>query len=228
MWLEGLRAKFPSAALSSSPSSYSPEPFGRKEFDNLLGEYEVVSDAPSIVFSEELIDLYPEAKVIIVKRDVDAWYESFYNTVVAKTFGKVVYAITALDPTVLAYAETNRYCFRGYFHAQNQKEMEQNAKRVHKDHYEMIRRVTPKERLLDYKLGMGWEPLCAFLGKEVPREEFPRINDLKDFDARANIMIKIAAGRILKKALYWLAGFGALAAGVGWYYTRSQSPDKRY
>ena len=44
----------------------------RKEFDQLLSDYEIASDFPSIAFAEELIELYPEAKVIIVERDVDS------------------------------------------------------------------------------------------------------------------------------------------------------------
>ena len=28
---------------------------------------------------------------------------------------------------------------------------------------------------------MGWEPLCAFLDKDVPKSEYPRINDTKAF-----------------------------------------------
>ncbi len=32
------------------------------------------------------------------------------------------------------------------------------------------------ERLLIYKVQDGWEPLCNFLGKEIPQEEFPHLN----------------------------------------------------
>lgn len=44
-------------------------------------------------------------------------------------------------------------------------------------HYEHIRDIVPPERLLEYKLGTGWGPLCQFLSKEEPQEEFPRLND---------------------------------------------------
>jgi hypothetical protein len=34
----------------------------------------------------------------------------------------------------------------------------------------------PAERLLVYRVDDGWEPLCGFLGVEVPDEPFPRVN----------------------------------------------------
>src|SRR5690349_13399140 len=87
MWIDGLRAKLDDPS-SSSAADIHLKPFGRKEFDNLLGEYEVTSDAPSIAFSEELIKAYPGAKVIIVERDVEAWYRSFHDSVILATFDR--------------------------------------------------------------------------------------------------------------------------------------------
>lgn len=40
----------------------------------------------------------------------------------------------------------------------------------------MIRGLVPKDRLLEWYLGDGWEPLCGFLGKPVPDTEFPHVN----------------------------------------------------
>ncbi|KAH8601531.1 hypothetical protein B0O99DRAFT_194904 [Bisporella sp. PMI_857] len=60
MWGELMRTIF-----SSNPSS---EPsYGWKEFDNLLGDYELVSDFPPLAFAPEPIAAYPEAKVILVE-----------------------------------------------------------------------------------------------------------------------------------------------------------------
>lgn len=40
----------------------------------------------------------------------------------------------------------------------------------------MIRGLVPKERLLEWYVEDGWEPLCEFLGKPVPDMKFPRAN----------------------------------------------------
>lgn len=52
-------------------------PFTRIEWDQLLGSYGAVADLPAVAFAEELIDLYPESKVVMVERDVEKWHESF-------------------------------------------------------------------------------------------------------------------------------------------------------
>jgi hypothetical protein len=53
------------------------EPLGRREFDRLLGQYEIASDVPAIYFAKGLIEAYPEAKVIIVEREIESWFNSF-------------------------------------------------------------------------------------------------------------------------------------------------------
>src|ERR1700712_1945979 len=45
-----------------------------------------------------------------------------------------------------------------------------------KEHCNMIRGLVPKDRLLEWTIEDGWEPLCKFLGKPVPDEPFPHAN----------------------------------------------------
>jgi hypothetical protein len=40
----------------------------------------------------------------------------------------------------------------------------------------MIRGLVHKDRLLEWYIEDGWEPLCKFLGKPVPKVEFPHAN----------------------------------------------------
>lgn len=65
MWMEAIEAKFDGKG----------KPYGRAEFDKLLGHCQGVSDMPAIVFAEELIAAYPEAKVILTHRNFDTWYK---------------------------------------------------------------------------------------------------------------------------------------------------------
>lgn len=51
-------------------------------------------------------------------------------------------------------------------------------RRTYADHYAHVRSKVPKDRLLEFESKDGWEPLCAFLGKPVPKDElYPRVND---------------------------------------------------
>lgn len=45
------------------------------------------------------------------------------------------------------------------------------------DHNAHVRKVVPKDRLLEWQVTEGWEPLCQFLEKPVPDAPFPRINE---------------------------------------------------
>jgi hypothetical protein len=48
--------------------------------------------------------------------------------------------------------------------------------RVVEQHCERVRRTLPAQRLLVYRVQEGWEPLCRFLGVDVPDEPFPHVN----------------------------------------------------
>lgn len=39
----------------------------------------------------------------------------------------------------------------------------------------------PPERLLNFHVSEGWEPLCKFLGKEIPDTPFPNVNNTNQF-----------------------------------------------
>lgn len=46
--------------------------------------------------------------------------------------------------------------------------------------------------MLVFNVKEGWDPLCNFLGKEVPVEPFPNVNESKDLK-RATIMMKVVS-----------------------------------
>src|SRR5581483_959910 len=48
-------------------------------------------------------------------------------------------------------------------------------------HNEQVKATVPSERLLVWEVGEGWEPLCEFLGVEVPPEPLPHENDRETF-----------------------------------------------
>ena len=45
------------------------------------------------------------------------------------------------------------------------------------------RRRSPAERLVEWRPGDGWEPICAALGLEIPAEPFPHTNTTAEFRA---------------------------------------------
>jgi len=44
-----------------------------------------------------------------------------------------------------------------------------------------VKAEIPAQRLLVFDVAQGWDPLCAFLGRPRPAEEFPRSNKYEEF-----------------------------------------------
>lgn len=51
------------------------------EWEQIFGGYRATVDWPACTFYGELMENYPDAKVILTVRDPQRWYESAYNTI---------------------------------------------------------------------------------------------------------------------------------------------------
>ena len=54
--------------------------------------------------------------------------------------------------------------------------IEFTLKQLYKTHNEYVKSAVRKEDLLVWNVKDGWEPLCTFLGKEVPNHPVPHDN----------------------------------------------------
>jgi Sulfotransferase domain len=52
---------------------------------------------------------------------------------------------------------------------------------AYEQHNEEVRSRVPPERLIDWRTGEGWEPICAALDLPVPPTPFPHENKTADF-----------------------------------------------
>jgi hypothetical protein len=81
------------------------------------------------------------------------------------------------------------------------------VKHVFQEHYDHVRSLVPKERLLEYRIGEGWEPLCEFLGEDVPdNEEFPRGNSTEDFQNALKLIWRIQTVFNLGRGVLFVGG----------------------
>jgi hypothetical protein len=131
-----------------------------------------------------LVDKFPEAPVILTVRDPEKWYASAERTIWA-AFSAPAPA-GGLPPSMAAFkAMADATNWQGMFHGHFADRG--YAIRVFEEHNEAVRRAVPADRLLEYRIGSGWGPLCDFLGKPVPDEEFPRLNDAAAFQDRTGL-----------------------------------------
>lgn len=87
------------------------------------------------------------------------------------------------------------------------------------EHNELVRKVCPPERLLEFKLGTGWQPLCEFLGKDIPDTPYPNINDKETFLMLHMTILNRATVWAVQKVLLCTVPVG-IVAGMAWYWER--------
>ncbi|KAI0123376.1 P-loop containing nucleoside triphosphate hydrolase protein [Xylariales sp. AK1849] len=198
---EGLKAKF-------TPEKACCKPFGREEFDQLIGEYRAVTDGPFCHFGPELMAAYPQAKVILVERDIDSWFTSYLNTVCTIPFRRSFQdkLVNFLNPDLGRQRKASDAMFGAAFDANSKEEMIAHSRDVYQQHYLEIRKAARPGQILEYKLGSGWEPLCKFLGKPVPDAPFPRKNDGAAFQGKITSYRFLFVMRALEKLGLGLAG----------------------
>jgi len=151
--------------------------------------FEATVDWPGSFFYRELIDLYPEAKVLLSVRPGDAWARSMRDTIWGVIYGDILIrhlsdARRTVDPQWASYIDLMTEMWRRSGLIQDaQTSAEEMAAAMERYHQE-VQDTVPAERLLVWSVGDGWEPLCEFLDVPVPDAEFPRVNDSTQFGER--------------------------------------------
>lgn len=160
---------------------------GDADWDEIFEGKESEVDWPASYHWRELIEVYPDAKVLLSVRPADAWVRSMDNTITQVFFGdslmrSLVQARYAIDPPFAAWidllSEMN-WGERGAFAGTNG-EPQAMAEAMERWNQSVIDGV-PAERLLVWDPKDGWEPLCEFLEVPVPDVPLPHVNDTENF-----------------------------------------------
>lgn len=188
--------------------------FTRQDWDRLLARYTAVTDMPSACFARELIQFYPDAKVILVVREEQAWLKSFTTGVIDTYFDNtwVTGIISLVDFQLMQPVHslwTRLLASKtGFFRGSTRKEVRDNALDVYRRHNAMVRDMTAQSRLLEFKLEQGWKPLCAFLEVEVPDVPFPRVNEGDVIKQVVSAFVKRSMFRALRNLAIGIVGAG--------------------
>lgn len=138
-------------------TSHKGDPrISREDFDQILGHSEAVTDQPCSIFASELIKAYPEAKVILNHRDVDAWYESITALILPHARGFWYHVLPWFQADMYWAVQYTVHCFNMHFYGS----LERNGKWVYEQHSATIKGSVEPERLLVWRVQDGWEPLC--------------------------------------------------------------------
>lgn len=125
---------------------------------------------------------YPNAKVLLVERDFESWYESAKTT--------MYWALCLTDPTSLGPHKLKLRAFykselilEGMFKDQETFLDKDKVRAIYERHNAWIKENVPSEKLLIMDMEEGWNRMCQFLGKPVPEAPFPHTDTSKDFIA---------------------------------------------
>jgi len=162
------------------------------DWDGLFEGYQSAVDYPAALYYWELMEQYPEAKVILTVRDPNSWWESARETIYqagrpapGQEGGAPPPMPFPGDPQLFAriFGMVKRDIWEGYFGGRF--EDRDYAIELFNRHTAEVRERVPADRLLVYQVQESWEPLCRFLGAPVPEgKPFPRLNDREVFRQR--------------------------------------------
>jgi hypothetical protein len=181
--------------LLDGPCYHMVEVFGRPEhipawraavdgdlpdWDELFAGYRSAVDWPVAAFWRELADAYPDAPVLLSVRDVDGWWKSANDTIFTLAHRELPEEEPFASQVRMAIAMLDQRFTPGW-------RDEAPAKAAYLRHNEAVRAAVPGDRLVEWRPGDGWEPLCSMLGVAVPDEPFPHVNTTEDFRAMAGL-----------------------------------------
>lgn len=148
------------------------------DWDELFRGYRATTDWPACNLWRELAAHFPEAKVILTERDPDAWYRSVMST---------IYPSSSASRDSAEHADRWEWAELVVWGRVFDDRMDDEDHVIGRylAHNQAVRDEVSPDRLLVYRPGDGWEPLCDFLGVGVPDEPYPRTNSTAEFQERA-------------------------------------------
>lgn len=138
---------------------------GTVDLTAIFGGYGASGDFPACVLYGELMEAYPDARVLLTVGD----YEQAYDRLTATGWKLSTGPDSPMPPPlreIFAKLVWERVYGGGF------KDRE-TAIAVHRAWDATVREQVPAERLLVYDVAQGWAPLCRFLGRDVPDDPMP-------------------------------------------------------
>jgi len=175
---------------------------------SILDGYIATTDTPGAQFVPELLELWPDAKVICTIRDRTEWATSINPIGRASSSRSWMLSLVLLPLPGLRHFTTYVSALRHgrwgelYFRPGDANGY---SAAIYERHIEWLKSVVPEEKLVFYDVRDGWEPLCKALAVRVPEDKpFPKLNDSKSAD-------EFARAVVMKGLKAWVKIFGACA-----------------
>ncbi|KAH9894497.1 hypothetical protein F4778DRAFT_783927 [Xylariomycetidae sp. FL2044] len=179
----------------------------REKLARLFEGCEALLEQPVSTFLPDLLEMYPDAKVILTERaSARLWLDSWLGSAAyTRTLAWLLigYWMPGVKSTHDMYTAWTRVAASRFGIADDVTEDLYHA------HNAWVRSLVPADKLLVYRAEMGYAPLCAFLGMDLSRNLIPHSSRSDRATFQTYKLLAMAAGAItwvLLGWLLWLAG----------------------
>ncbi|MBT5217563.1 MAG: sulfotransferase [Gammaproteobacteria bacterium] len=153
----------------------------KREFiwDDIFDGYQAAVDWPVAAFWPQLMEAYPEAKIILSTREPEAWYESAKNTIFKSMDEGINSKNQEIRKRILMAKEI---IVDGTFNGKlNDKK---HCIKIYNENIARCKKEVDSDRLITFNPKDGWDSLCKQLACPIPNVDYPFINTTKEFEAR--------------------------------------------
>ena len=152
---------------------------GKDIWKTLFADYQATVDWPAAAFWPQLMHVYPEAKIVLSIRDADEWFESARNTIFQSMDSNLLTKDQALRTRIEMLKEI---IVDGTFDGDLTNK--DKCIKTYKENIERCRSEVPSDRLIEFNISLGWEPLCRGLDLKIPQQPYPHVNKAAEFAHR--------------------------------------------
>lgn len=164
----------------------------RKAFEGSLRASEILKDHPAMVdwpgsyFYQQLMEDFPDAKVLLSVREPEGWARSMRQTIWSVLYGdglvaRMSRARAAIDPLWDGWMATLSEMWTVSGLMNGPETTDEWMRDAFIRHRQEVEATVPADRLLVWSPKDGWEPLCEFLEVPVPDQPLPHVNDSESF-----------------------------------------------
>ena len=175
------------------------------DFLSMYRDVDAVTDVPASAFYEEILKAFPDAKVILSERDSeDIWLASYIKQtemLLSMKRDPLRVLLFALSSSYRKIWKTALRSLQFVFGTPNYNVNESKflLKKKYREYNERVKAVVPPDQLMIYNVKQGWEPICKFLGKDIPSCQFPHSNaggsTVKEMASIQNVLKSGPVGR---------------------------------
>lgn len=160
-------------------------------FREIFKDVDACTDSPSYLFWEEILQVFPDAKVILIERDEDKWVDSLDRHFEVERKENLGGWMIQYLPRQLVQLLNYDVWIGQWMHRDlnwsgaigpcapfgpNRCNL-MFARKRYREHNAYVKMKCPPEKLLVYNFKDGWEPLCKFTGVDnIPIGSIPREN----------------------------------------------------